>query len=100
MTFRCGDHVKHGPTGETWVVAHVDGERLAWCGWPEGEAKLADCTLVKAASDAEHLQTLRDCAKSSGRRAHMAQATLAELMAGTRITPFPESKIITASTPS
>ena len=37
MTIDTGDTVKHGPTGETWVVAYVQGDRLAWCGWPEGE---------------------------------------------------------------
>jgi hypothetical protein len=41
-TIDTADHVLHGPSGETWVVAYVEGDRLAWCGWPEGEAKLAD----------------------------------------------------------
>jgi hypothetical protein len=44
-----GDHVLHKPTGETWIVARVDGDRLAWCGWPEGWARLSDCRLVKKA---------------------------------------------------
>ena len=78
---RAGDHVFHKPTGETWVVAYVDGDYLAWCGWPEGEAKLADCELVKRASDEEHLRWLNDIANSSGRRASMAKRALAELEA-------------------
>jgi len=24
------DHVHHAPTGEDWVVAYVEGDRLAW----------------------------------------------------------------------
>jgi len=51
---RCGDTVFHRPTGETWLVAYVDGERLAWAGWPEGYAHVGDCLLVEKASDAEH----------------------------------------------
>lgn len=79
MAIRCGDHVKHEPTGETWVVAHVDGDRLAWCGWPDGEAKISDCMLVKKCSDEENIQLLREIAMSNtGRRSRMAQATLAQ----------------------
>ena len=44
------DHVHHAPSGEDWVVAYVRGDRLAWCGWPQGEAALADCTLLKKAT--------------------------------------------------
>jgi hypothetical protein len=57
-----GDTVKHGPTGETWTVAYVRGEYLAWCGWPEGEARLSDCTLVEKASPQERESLLRDMA--------------------------------------
>jgi hypothetical protein len=73
---RCGDHVHHGPTGEDWVIAYVDGEYLAWCGWPEGEARVADCALIKACTDDEHLRMLQECAKSSGKRQRWAQAEL------------------------
>ena len=32
MTFRCGDHVLHKPSGETWVVAYC---AFMWKhGWP------------------------------------------------------------------
>ena len=37
MDIDTADHVKHGPSGETWVVAYVEDDRLAWCGWPERE---------------------------------------------------------------
>jgi len=54
------DHVFHAPTGETWVVKYVRGDNLAWCGWPPGEAKLVDCTLVKKASSVERESLLRE----------------------------------------
>lgn len=57
-----GDTVKHGPTGETWVVAYVRGDRIAWCGWPEGEASLKHCTLVEQCDDAYRMKLLQDLA--------------------------------------
>lgn len=42
-TIRCGDHVRHVPTGETWVVAYVDGE---WRDWPDGDAEASDCAVI------------------------------------------------------
>lgn len=56
---RAGDTVFHRPTGETWTLAYVDGETLAWCGWPEGLAYTRDCELREACSDAEHLEMLK-----------------------------------------
>lgn len=72
------DHVHHAPTGENWVVAYVKGDRLAWCGWPEGESALADCTLVRKATDAEREALLRSMANSgsSGVRANYARHRL------------------------
>lgn len=75
---RAGDHVLHGPSGETWVVAYVDGDYIAWCGWPAGEAKVSDCTLVKPCSDEEHLELLHKLAKSDGKRASQAKVALAK----------------------
>lgn len=46
----CGDHVLHRPTGETWLVAAADDERLMWCGWPEGTAPIDDCVVVRRAT--------------------------------------------------
>lgn len=60
------DHVRHLPSGETWVVAYVRGDRLAWCGWPEGEAQLADCVMTKKATRAERIKLLRDLAGGRG----------------------------------
>lgn len=65
-TIDTGDTVKHGPTGETWVVAYVQGDRLAWCGWPEGEARLADCTLVEHATTVKRDCLLREMAAMRG----------------------------------
>lgn len=44
------DHVHHTPTGEDWVVRRVAGDRLEWCGWPAGSARLSDCKLIKKAT--------------------------------------------------
>ena len=57
-----GDTVKHGPSGERWIVAFVRDDRLAWVGWPEGYANLADCTLVRKATDEERDNLLRQMA--------------------------------------
>ena len=72
--FRAGDHILHGPTGETWVVAYADPDTgyMSWCGWPSGEAKISDCMLVKAATDAEHQQKLREIKAAGGYRAAKA----------------------------
>jgi hypothetical protein len=52
--FRCGDHVYHRPSRETWVVAYCEGDNLCPEGWPDSIARTADCRLVYAATDAEH----------------------------------------------
>jgi hypothetical protein len=65
MDIDTADHVLHGPSGEAWVVAYVKGDRLAWCGWPQGEAALADCTLLKKATPAERDRLLIDMADCS-----------------------------------
>lgn len=90
---RAGDIVHHEPSGEDWVVAYVDGDDLAWCGWPAGEARLSDCRLMKPCSDAEHLDWLRHIAQSDGKRALRAREALAALEAApAQVIPFsPES---------
>ncbi len=70
---RCGDTVYHKPTKETWIVAYADYDHneLAWCGWPEGFAKLSDCELKESCSDEEHLEAVarwKKPYKSSHRR--------------------------------
>ena len=64
---RAGDHVRHTPSGETWVVRSVEPEqnRLSWCGWPPGTALLSDCELVYSCSDAEHEKLVADLRKST-----------------------------------
>lgn len=71
------DHVHHAPSGEDWVVAYVRGDCLAWCGWPPGEAALADCTLLKQATQAERDKLLHEMANSGGRLASYARDRLA-----------------------
>jgi hypothetical protein len=73
-----GDVVVHGPTGEKWVVAYVDGDRLAWVGWPEGEAMLSDCTLVTKAPAGKRASMLKELAAMKGddRRGRYARARL------------------------
>ena len=66
VTIDTADIVRHGPTGEDWTVAFVQDGKLAWCGWPEGFADLADCTLVKAATDDERKSLLEDMARIDG----------------------------------
>jgi hypothetical protein len=68
-TFRAGDVVKHGPSGETWTLAtdEENGE-VQWCGWPEGWAKAADCTLVEEATDAGRRKMLEDWGSKPHRR--------------------------------
>jgi hypothetical protein len=72
-----GDVVKHKPTGEEWIVAFVEGDRLAWLGWPEGTANLSDCTLIEKAQFQRRIYWLRQMAMSSGRRAQYAREMLA-----------------------
>lgn len=60
-----GDIVLHKPTGETWTIAYVHNEHLAWCGWPEGLAHTSDCTLVKHATAEERLELLKQMAAGS-----------------------------------
>ncbi len=74
MTIRTGDTVLHRPSGEKWLVAYVHGEYLAWCGWPEGEAKLEDCELLKSCTDEQHWKRVEEIAASaSGARARHCQ---------------------------
>lgn len=58
------DHVHHGPSGEDWVVAYVQGDTLCPCGWPETLAKLSDCTLIWKAPASERRKLLERMAAS------------------------------------
>lgn len=81
MKIDTGDTVKHGPTGESWVVAYVEDNRLAWCGWPPGWAELSDCTLVRKASEEQRIALLEKMAKSgrNDRRTRYAKWRLREI---------------------
>jgi hypothetical protein len=60
-----GDAVRHGPSGEKWLVAYVKGDRLAACGWPFSEVPLADCELVRKESPEGRASLLRAMAASN-----------------------------------
>jgi hypothetical protein len=75
-TIDTADHVRHGPTGETWLVARVHGEYLYPCGWPPSRADLHDCTLVKKASPAERQKLLQELATGQGEHAEWAKDRL------------------------
>ena len=79
MEIETGDVVLHGPTKERWVVAFVQDENLSWCGWPEGWAKLADCTLVKKATPEARLKLLKEMAAMPTGQDHRARYARAAL---------------------
>lgn len=77
-----GDHVRHVPSGEEWVVAYVRNDRLVCCGWPESAAALSDCELVKKASAEDRkslLEQMRDTRDSRGVYAQMRLAAEAPI---------------------
>lgn len=73
-SFRSGDIVKHIRTGNIWTVAYADpaSNTIAWCGWPDGIARVTDCELIQAADDDQHRGTLRMVLKGGGHRAAAA----------------------------
>ena len=77
MDIDTADHVHHIPSGEDWVVAYVRGTALAWCGWPEGLAQLADCRLIRKASADERMALLRTMPSTDGARGRYARDALA-----------------------
>lgn len=85
QTIDTGDVVLHIPTNEEWIVACVEGDVLSWCGWPQGWANIADCTLIKKATDSERYDRLVQLSQMQDvddfRRAH-AIIKLRALMLG------------------
>ena len=73
------DHVYHIPSGETWLVAYVDGTALVACGWPESRVALNKCLLTKKATPEEKLDLLQRLVFSSGSRAAHAVRALEQL---------------------
>lgn len=76
-----GDTVFHRPTGETWIVACVKGDKLSWCGYPEGHSDLSDCDLMKVARDDERFSLLEEMAQGriSDHRVRYARWRLNEI---------------------
>jgi hypothetical protein len=71
------DHVLHKPSGETWLVAYVRGDRLVCCGWPESMVPLSDCELVKKASIFEKWKLIGEMLNTSGSRGEYALRMMA-----------------------
>lgn len=65
---KTGDSVYHRPSKETWLVAYADysNDRLAWCGWPPGTAKLSDCELKESCTNEESLKLINELANMRG----------------------------------
>lgn len=70
------DHVKHGPTGEEWLVARITGAHVCPCGWPPTRAALGDCTLTYKATDAERTKLLHELAAGQSEHAAWARDAL------------------------
>ena len=82
---RTADIVHHIPSGEEWVVAWADHRSgyMAPCGWPTCQARIADCTVIRAASDEEAKGLIEAMSKSGRTDAHRA-AEIAALADGGR----------------
>lgn len=80
---RAGDRVYHCPTREVWVLAGAEAkaQRIGSVypmGWPETSARHEDCILIEAATDEEHVRTLREVATSNTYAASLAKHLLAK----------------------
>lgn len=78
---RSGDVVYHRPTGETWVVAAVDGLRVYPAGWPETLAWAGDVELREECSDEEHRSFAEAVARTTGPRGAVARRHECEVCA-------------------
>lgn len=88
-TFRAGDHVHHKPSNENWVVAcDEEGGKIMPSGWPCCLADAADCSLLKAATDAERLETLQGHAKET--KDHEAERDPRTITARRQLAAAPE----------
>ena len=63
---RAGDRVHHGPTDEQWTIAIDEDSNgdIMPCGWPNGWAKASDCTLIRAATDEQRIEILKEVVAS------------------------------------
>lgn len=53
---RCGDTVRHKPSGEEWQVAYADYAigYMSWADGPQGMARIEECELINSCSDFMH----------------------------------------------
>jgi hypothetical protein len=85
VSFDTGDYVQHIPSGERWIVAYVRDGRLAWLGWPQGEAAAADCELIRKCSPEKRQKWLLDMAAmgdDSDPRCRYAKHRLTDMTSG------------------
>jgi hypothetical protein len=76
-TIDTADHVKHGPSGEEWVVARATSTHVYPCGWPPSRGDMADCTLIKKATPGERDKLLEALAAGTSENAAWAKSALA-----------------------
>ncbi len=55
---RCGDRVRHHPSGKEFLVAWAEGDELAPAIWFNRTARLSDCEVTKRCTDAEHAESV------------------------------------------
>ena len=72
------DTVIHRPTGEIWTVCCVHDRAVYVCGMPGGPYRVAECELVRQATEDERLDLLKRLAASTmkGHRPEYARAAL------------------------
>lgn len=56
---RCGDTVRHIPSGEEWTVAYAEGNKLARAEPPGIRADVSECEIIRRCTDDEHQKAVR-----------------------------------------
>jgi hypothetical protein len=71
-----GDVVEHGPSGEEWTVCYADYKtgKLAWFGWPDGLADIANCTLIRKSSPERRAQWIKLAGQNAASQRRFAKA--------------------------
>lgn len=83
MTFRAGDIVRHLPTGKVWVlIVDEHNGMVTPGGWPVSWGAAIHCELIKAASDDERIEQLKETAKSKHPDRRIAASQLAAKQTG------------------
>lgn len=51
---RCGDYVRHRPTGQELLIAWAEDGYASWFGWPPGQMRVDECDVLERCTDEEH----------------------------------------------